>query len=113
MPQDGQSQVRQRYELTTKVANLSIRAFAASAGHQRTRARVAPRFGKELSMKKMILCCVLTTGLMAGATSVAHAAKAKKQESEVDKALKQAYPDAETKVTGSSDVNGVKVYDVS
>jgi len=64
-------------------------------------------------MKKMILCSFLATGLMVGATNVAHAAKAKKQESEVDKALKQAYPDAETKVTGSSDVNGVKVYDVS
>jgi len=64
-------------------------------------------------MKKMILCSVLATGLMVGATSPAHGAKAKKQESEVDKALKQAYPDAETKVTGSSDVNGVKVYDVT
>jgi len=64
-------------------------------------------------MKKMILCSVLATGLMVGAASVADAAKAKKQESEVDKALKQAYPDAETKVTGSNDVNGVKVYDVT
>ena len=61
-------------------------------------------------MKKIILCSLLATGMMVG---VAHGAKAKKQESEVDKALKQAYPDAQTKITGSSDVNGVKVHDVS
>jgi hypothetical protein len=65
-------------------------------------------------MKKMILCSLLATGLMVGSTaSISDAAKAKKQESEVDKALKAAYPDAQTQVTGSSDVNGVKVYDVS
>ena len=65
-------------------------------------------------MKKMIVCSLLAAGLMLGsAATVTQAAKQKKQESEVDKALKQAYPDAETKITGSSDVNGVKVYDVS
>jgi hypothetical protein len=61
-------------------------------------------------MKKMILCALLASGMMVG---VADAAKQKKQESEVDKALKQAYPDAQTQVTGNHDVNGVKVYDVS
>ena len=43
----------------------------------------------------------------------AYGAKAKKQESEVQKALKQAYPDAETSVSGTTEVNGVKVYDVT
>jgi hypothetical protein len=65
-------------------------------------------------MKKIILCSLLATGMMVGvATPPTFAAKAKKQESEVDKALKQAYPDAQTSITGSSDVNGVKVHDVS
>jgi hypothetical protein len=64
-------------------------------------------------MKKLILCSFLTTGMMVGTAGVAEAAKPKKQESEVQKSLKQAYPDAETQITGTSDVNGVKVYDVS
>src|SRR5690348_3527962 len=64
-------------------------------------------------MKKMFLTSLLAAGLVIGAGSnVAHAAKQKKQESEVDKALKEAYPDAQTKITGSKDINGVKVYDV-
>jgi hypothetical protein len=61
-------------------------------------------------MKKIILCSVLATGLMVGTVD---AAKAKKKESEVTKALKQAYPDAETKITATNEVNGVKVYDVT
>ena len=64
-------------------------------------------------MKKIFLTSVLATGMMVGVTAdVADAAKAKKQESEVQKSLKEAYPDAETQITGTSDVNGVKVHDV-
>jgi hypothetical protein len=61
-------------------------------------------------MKKIILCSLLATGMMIG---TADAAKPKKQESEVQKALKQAYPDAETSVTGTSEIDGVKVYDIA
>ena len=61
-------------------------------------------------MKSTILCIALTLGVGVSSTTYA---KAKKQESEVTKALKDAYPDAQTKITGSSDVNGVKVYDVT
>jgi len=65
-------------------------------------------------MKKQILCSFLATGLMVGFTAgVAEAAKPKKEESEVQKSLKAAYPDAETKITGTADVNGVKVHDVT
>ena len=60
-----------------------------------------------------ILCSFLATGLMVGTAQVAEAARPKKQESEVQKSLKQAYPDAETQVTGTTDVNGVKVHDVA
>ena len=63
-------------------------------------------------MKRLILCSLLALGVTAPATT-ADAAKAKKQESDVQKALKQAYPDAETEVTGTNEVNGVKVYDIS
>ena len=64
-------------------------------------------------MKKSLLCLVLAGGIGIAATSTdLFAAKAKKQESEVTKSLKDAYPDAQTQITGSSDVNGVKVYDV-
>ena len=63
-------------------------------------------------MKRLLLSGVIAAGLIVPTTS-ALAAKAKKAESEVDKALKQAYPDAQTSITGSSDVNGVKVHDVS
>ena len=61
---------------------------------------------------KQLIGLVLAAALIATATSAVHAAKAKKQESEVDKALKDAYPDAQTQIGGSHDVNGVKVYDV-
>jgi hypothetical protein len=65
-------------------------------------------------MKRIFLCSLVATGLIVSATATtAQAAKAKKQESEVEKSLKQAYPDAETKITGTSEVNGVKVHDVS
>jgi hypothetical protein len=64
-------------------------------------------------MKSSLLCLVLAGAIALAATSTgAFGAKAKKQESEVQKALKDAYPDAQTQITGSSDVNGVKVYDV-
>jgi hypothetical protein len=67
-------------------------------------------------MKKSWLCLALTGAMFVAFTAFTdaplHAAKAKKQESEVQKALKDAYPDAQTQITGSSDVNGVKVYDV-
>lgn len=64
-------------------------------------------------MKKLIVCSFLATGMMLATAAVAEAAKPKKQESEVQKSLKQAYPDAETQITGKNDVNGVTVYDVS
>src|SRR5688500_13267666 len=73
-----------------------------------------PNQEKESPMKKQILCSVIATGMMVGLSSgVAEAAKPKKQESEVQKSLKAAYPDAETQITGTNDVNGVKVHDVS
>ncbi len=65
-------------------------------------------------MKKQILCTFLATGMAVTLTAgIAEAAKPKKQESEVQKSLKEAYPDAETQITGTNDVNGVKVHDVS
>src|SRR5205814_1867745 len=60
-------------------------------------------------MNRFILCAIVAMGLC---VSTAHAAKQKKQESEVQKALKDAYPDAQTEITGTHEVNGVKVYDV-
>src|SRR5687768_12373682 len=69
------------------------------------------RFERRFTMKRFILCSALALGVVAPAT--ADAAKAKKQPNEVEKALKQAYPDAQTQLTGESDVNGVKVFDVS
>ena len=61
-------------------------------------------------MYRILLSAMLTVALLA---PVADAAKAKKQQSEVEKALKQAYPDAQTEITGSSDIEGTKVYDVA
>jgi hypothetical protein len=61
-------------------------------------------------MKSTLLCIALTLGV--GFPSIIQA-KAKKQESEVTKALKDAYPDAKTQITGTNEVNGVKVYDVT
>ena len=63
-------------------------------------------------MKKLILCSALALGMVAPAT-VADAAKAKKQPNEVEKALKQVYPDAQTQITGQNQVNGVNVFDVA
>src|SRR5436189_2395282 len=60
-------------------------------------------------MKRFVLCAIVALGLCVGTT---HAAKQKKQESEVQKALKDAYPDAQTQITGTNEVNGVKVYEV-
>lgn len=62
-------------------------------------------------MKRSLFCLALAGAIFAGSTSL-HAAKQKKQESEVEKALKDAYPDAQTQITGSHDVNGTKVYDI-
>src|SRR5947207_15035896 len=45
-------------------------------------------------------------------TPTIDATKAKKQETEDQQALKERYPDAQTEITGTHDVNGVKVYDV-
>src|SRR5688500_10952146 len=64
-------------------------------------------------MKKLILSSFLAAGMVVGTAGIAEAAKPKKQESEVQKSLKQAYPDAETQITGTNEVNGVKVYDVA
>jgi len=61
------------------------------------------------SWSRIALASALALGTAAPSL---YAAKAKKQESEVQKALKDAYPDAQTQITGNSEVNGVKVYDV-
>jgi len=45
--------------------------------------------------------------------SFAEGTKKKKKESEVTKTLKEQYPDAETTITGSNEINGVRVYDVT
>ena len=58
-------------------------------------------------MKKSWLCFALAAAFITATANPLHAAKAKKQESEVDKALKDVYPDAKTQITGSHDVNGV------
>ncbi len=64
-------------------------------------------------MRHIILSSLLALGVLAFvAPDSAHAAKQKKKESEVQKALKDAYPDAQTQITNTSEVNGVKVYDV-
>ena len=63
-------------------------------------------------MNRNLLCSALAAGLSSD-RHAADAAKPKKQESEVQKSLKEAYPDAETQITGTNDVNGVKVYDVA
>lgn len=64
-------------------------------------------------MKRIILSSLLALGLAFFALpDSAHAAKQKKKESEVQKALKDAYPDAQTQITNTSEMNGVKVYDV-
>ncbi|HYO07501.1 MAG TPA: hypothetical protein VER17_00890 [Tepidisphaeraceae bacterium] len=62
-------------------------------------------------MKRTILCSVLALGMFAPVASV-DAAKAKKQQSEVEKALKERYKDAQTQITGTHEVNGVQVHDV-
>ena len=62
-------------------------------------------------MKRSMFALALAGAIFAGSASL-HAAKQKKQESEVEKALKDAYPDAQTQITGSHDVNGTKVYDI-
>jgi hypothetical protein len=62
-------------------------------------------------MNKLLSLFVVALALAIAAPSL-HAAKAKKQESEVEKALKDAYPDAKTQIAGSHDVNGTKVYDI-
>src|SRR5438477_3180472 len=61
-------------------------------------------------MNRILLALVLSLGLVV--TTANAAKKTKVAETEVDKALKERYPDAKTQVTGSSDINGVKVYDV-
>lgn len=60
-------------------------------------------------MYRIILSSALSVALLAAPVD---AAKPKKQESEVQKSLKQAYPDAETEIGATNEVNGVKVYDV-
>jgi len=57
-------------------------------------------------MKHALICSTLALGL--AATSVFGA----KRDPDVDKALKSVYPDARTEITGSHEVNGVKVQDV-
>ena len=62
-------------------------------------------------MNKSLSVFVLGLAVAVGAPTL-QAAKQKKQETEVEKALKDAYPDAQTQITGSHDVNGTKVYDI-
>jgi hypothetical protein len=62
-------------------------------------------------MKRSMFSLALAGAIFAGSASL-HGAKQKKQESEVEKALKDAYPDAQTQISGSHDVNGTKVYDI-
>jgi hypothetical protein len=57
-------------------------------------------------MKHALLCSTLAVGLVAGAALGA------KRDPDVDKALKSVYPDARTEITGSHEVNGVKVENV-
>jgi hypothetical protein len=61
-------------------------------------------------MYRPLLCSILALALVC---STADAAKKKKKESEVTKTLKEQYPDAQTTITGSNEVNGVRVYDVN
>src|SRR5205823_1770351 len=68
-------------------------------------------FERSRPMKRSMFCIALAGAIFAGSASL-HAAKQKKQESEVEKALKDAYPDAQTQIAGSHDVNGTKVYDI-
>jgi len=60
-------------------------------------------------MRKVIVTSMLALSMAAGTVN---AAKQPKQENEVTKALKDRYPDAQTQIGGSHDVNGVRVYDV-
>jgi hypothetical protein len=63
-------------------------------------------------MNKSLSLFVLGLAVAVGAPATLQAAKQKKQETEVEKALKDAYPDAQTQISGSHDVNGTKVYDI-
>jgi hypothetical protein len=63
--------------------------------------------------QRIAACSIVTLMITIALPGAADGAKAKKQESEVQKALKAAYPDAETSVTGTTEVNGVKVYDIA
>ena len=60
-------------------------------------------------MRKVIVSSMLALSMAVGTAS---AAKQPKQENEVTKALKDRYPDAQTQINGSHDVNGVRVFDV-
>src|SRR4051812_31438118 len=62
-------------------------------------------------MKKVILGSLLAGGLTIGAATFP-ASAAKPRETDVQKALKEVYPDAQTQVTGTRDVNGVQVSEV-
>jgi hypothetical protein len=57
-------------------------------------------------MKHALICSTLAIGL------ISSAALGAKRDPDVDKALKSVYPDARTEITGSHEVNGVKVQDV-
>src|SRR5688500_4065816 len=59
-------------------------------------------------MSRFILCSMLALGLVASTAE----AKKKKEQSEVQKALSERYPDAKTEIASTSEINGVKVYDV-
>jgi len=56
--------------------------------------------------KHALICSTLAIGLVSGVALGA------KRDPDVDKALKSVYPDAKTEITGSHEVNGVKVQDV-
>lgn len=79
-----------------------------SADHDAERGRVyeGNSATKECRMKHALICSALAVGLAASAAFGA------KRDPDVDKALKSVYPDARTEITGSHEVNGVKVQDV-
>jgi hypothetical protein len=57
-------------------------------------------------MRHVLICSTVAIGLMSGVALGA------KRDPDVDKALKSVYPDARTEITGSHEINGVKVQNV-
>src|SRR5688500_3715447 len=73
---------------------------------------MAPSPGrKESPMQRAILVSVIALSVVCGVADGAK--KKKKKESEVTKTLKEQYPDSETSIANSEEINGVRVYDVN